>query len=135
MAKAEGRILKTDGVDAINADLLEVFDYTGSEQLIEYKTDEFSAVCPFSGLPDYANLSIKYIPDKVCIELKSLKYYIISFRNVGIYQEAATAIIFENIKKILEPKYLYISLDYNVRGGILSHTEMILGNLPNKYKK
>ncbi|MBU0581081.1 MAG: preQ(1) synthase, partial [Candidatus Margulisbacteria bacterium] len=87
-------------------------------QKVEIITEEFSAVCPFSGLPDLAKLTIKYIPNGKCIELKSLKYYIISFRNVGIYQEAATDRIYKDMKKVLSPKKLMVQTIYNIRGGL-----------------
>ena len=118
MAKAEGKIFKFDSEKAIKADFLETIDYKGETQDITYETDELSAVCPFSGLPDYGFLSINYVPDKKIIELKSLKYYLISFRNVGIYQEALTNRIYKDLKKVLKPRYLKIQTDYNTRGGI-----------------
>ena len=80
------------------------------------ETDEFSAVCPYSGLPDFAKLTIRYSPDR-CIELKSLKYYIISYRSVGIFQEHATARIAEDLFRVLEPQMLEVITLYNVRGG------------------
>jgi 7-cyano-7-deazaguanine reductase len=104
--------------DAIRADLLESFDYDGVEQEIVCETDEFSAVCPFSGLPDIARVTVTYVPTKRCVELKSLKYYYVSFRNVGIYQEHATDRILRDLVALLQPKRLTVVTDYNVRGGI-----------------
>ncbi len=118
MPKAEGKKYRFQPETEIDAKVLETISYKGKKQLIEYRTKEFSAVCPFSGLPDIAEVIIRYIPDKKIIELKSLKYYFISFRNVGIYQEAATDRIFTDIKKLLSPKYLYVETNYNTRGGI-----------------
>jgi len=118
MPKAEGKKFKFESEKAIRTDFLETIEYKGETQNITYDTDELSAVCPFSGLPDYGILMINYIPDKKIIELKSLKYYIISFRNVGIYQEALTNRIYKDLKKVLKPKYLRIETDYNLRGGI-----------------
>ncbi|HVX89908.1 MAG TPA: preQ(1) synthase, partial [Gemmatimonadales bacterium] len=77
----------------------------------------FSAVCPFSGLPDFATLTIRYIPGKSCVELKSLKYYVLSYRNVGIYQEHATAKLAEDLFGVLKPKSLTVTTVYNIRGG------------------
>ena len=102
----------------INSSLLQSFPYKGERQLIQYTTKEFSAVCPFSGLPDIATVIIEYIPDKLCIELKSLKYYFVSFRNVGIYQEMATDRIFKDLYRLIKPKYLSAKTIYNTRGGI-----------------
>ncbi|MCE5300393.1 MAG: preQ(1) synthase [Spirochaetia bacterium] len=118
MPRAEGRSYMFGPESAIDTKCLETIDYTGGRQLIEYKTGEFSAVCPFSGLPDIAAVIIRYIPKGKIVELKSLKYYFISFRNVGIYQEKATDRIFKDIKKLLTPSYLYVETVYNTRGGI-----------------
>ncbi|MFA5929214.1 MAG: preQ(1) synthase [Candidatus Margulisiibacteriota bacterium] len=118
MPKAEGKLFKFDKPSSIRTDYLEVFPYTGEKQFITYTTDEFSAVCPFSGLPDIAQVTIQYIPKKHCLELKSLKYYYISFRNVGIYQEAVTDKIFKDIFKILKPAFMRVETTYNTRGGI-----------------
>ncbi|HRU39339.1 MAG TPA: preQ(1) synthase [Candidatus Goldiibacteriota bacterium] len=118
MAKAEGRIFKFETEKSINTGLLETIRYDGGRQVIEYRTREFSAVCPFSGLPDIAEVIIRYVPSVKIVELKSLKYYFISFRNVGIYQEKATDRIFNDLKKLLKPKYLYVETVYNTRGGI-----------------
>jgi 7-cyano-7-deazaguanine reductase len=127
MPKAEGKTFKFESEKSINTGLLETIKYTGGKQLIEYKTKEFSAVCPFSGLPDIAEVIIKYIPSNKIIELKSLKYYFISFRNVGIYQEKATDRIFKDVKRLLKPKYLYVETVYNTRGGIDSKCIMETG--------
>jgi 7-cyano-7-deazaguanine reductase len=118
MAKAEGKTYRLEDESHIDTKALETIKYTGGRQVIEYKTAEFSAVCPFSGLPDIADVIIRYIPSDKIIELKSLKYYFISFRNVGIYQEKATDRIFSDVKKLLAPKYLYVETTYNTRGGI-----------------
>jgi 7-cyano-7-deazaguanine reductase len=118
MAKAEGRLFEFEDEKSIQVELLETIDYSGEKQQITYETNEFNAVCPFSGLPDFGVLKIEYTPKKYIVELKSLKYYLISFRNVGIYQEAATNRIFQDLKKLLKPKALKITTLYNTRGGI-----------------
>lgn len=118
MAKAEGLTLPFDGPETINAQILERFSYEGPKQKILYTTGEFSAVCPFSGLPDIATVEVEYVPGKYCVELKSLKYYFLSYRNVGIYQEAVTARIYQDLSKVLEAQYLRIKTVYNTRGGI-----------------
>ncbi len=118
MPEAEGMVLKFDSVDKIDTKVLEKLEYNGLPQMVSYKTDEFSAVCPFSGLPDVATVVIDYIPSSSIVELKSLKYYFISFRNVGIYQEEMTARIFKDLKQLLVPKYLSVFTKYNIRGGI-----------------
>jgi 7-cyano-7-deazaguanine reductase len=128
MAKAEGLKLDFGGEELINPDYLETFDFDSPNQYIMTETDEFSAVCPFSGLPDMAYVKLEYYPDgKKCIELKSLKYYFISFRNVGIYQEGATKRIFNDLKSKLETDRLKITTVYNTRGGF--DTTCIEGSL------
>lgn len=126
MAKAEGLSRKFLDIKNIDPTILETFDYNlpglikGAlpAQLIKYETKEFSAVCPFSGLPDIGTVLIEYIPHKKVLELKSLKYYFLSYRDVGIYQEHATQKIFDDITNILKPKKLVITTIYNTRGGI-----------------
>ena len=120
MPAAEGKIFSFEDENSIKTDFLETIDYTGNPQKIKYETDEFSAVCPFSGLPDIAKVEIDYIPDKKIVELKSLKYYFMSYRNVGIYQEAVTDRIYKDLYNILSPEYLSVKTVYNVRGGILA---------------
>ena len=117
MPTAESRSLPFTGPDAIDVAVLETFPYQGPDQEIVTTTREFSAVCPFSGLPDIADLTLRYIPSDRCVELKSLKYYIMSFRNVGIYQEHATARIAEDLQQLLRAKELTVTTKYNVRGG------------------
>lgn len=120
MATPEGRSLPFVGPEHVDTGVLETFPYDGPAQEIETTTDEFSAVCPYSGLPDYATLTVRYVPGKSCIELKSLKYYVTSYRNVGIYQEHATAKIAEDLFKALAPARLTVETVYNVRGGFLT---------------
>ena len=118
MVEAEGKKLDFLPESAIENEVLETFPYEGVKQLIHYRTEEFSAVCPFSGLPDIARVDIHYIPKDRCLELKSLKYYFVSYRNVGIYQEHATDRIFKDIWEVLKPQWLKVTTKYNIRGGI-----------------
>ena len=128
MPKAEGKQFEFLDESHINPGFLETFDFDSPNQLITTETDEFSAVCPFSGLPDLAYVKIEYHPDGgKCVELKSLKYYFISFRNVGIYQEAVTKRIYLDLKIALNTKRLRITTIYNTRGGF--DTTCVEGNL------
>lgn len=120
MATAEGRTIPFTGPEAIDVAVLETFGYEGPDQEIVTETDEFSAVCPFSGLPDVAHLTLRYVPRDRCIELKSLKYYVMSYRNVGIFQEHATARLAEDLQRVLEAQTLSVTTRYNVRGGFLT---------------
>ena len=118
MAKAEGKNFNYDDTSKINADFLETFPFESVDQYIKTETNEFSAVCPFSGLPDLAKVRIEYFPTGgKCIELKSLKYYFTSFRNVGIYQEGATKRIYDDLSSILKTNKIQITTIYNIRGG------------------
>ena len=130
MAKAEGKIFNYDDASKINASFLETFPFESVDQYIKTETNEFSAVCPFSGLPDLAKVRIEYFPaGGKCIELKSLKYYFTSFRNVGIYQEGATKRIYDDLSSILETKKIQITTIYNIRGGF--KTTCIEGSINN----
>ena len=130
MAKAEGKIFNYDDTSKINADFLETFPFKSVDQYIKTETNEFSAVCPFSGLPDLAKVRIEYFPTGgKCVELKSLKYYFTSFRNVGIYQEGATKRIYDDLSSILETKKIQITTIYNIRGGF--KTTCIEGSINN----
>ena len=117
-AYAEGKTFDFLQEEAIQQELLKTFTYQGPKQRICYKMKEFSAVCPFSGLPDYGIVWVKYIPYHTIVELKSLKYYFQTFRQVGIYQEDATARIFNDLFPLLQPQRLVVKTRYNTRGGI-----------------
>jgi 7-cyano-7-deazaguanine reductase len=92
-----------------------------ARQVVVYETEqgEFSALCPFSGLPDFGVLRVEYVPGTWILELKSLKYYLLSWRTIGAAQEDITAYAYEDIRRHLEdPDYLVVTTVYNVRGGI-----------------
>lgn len=92
-----------------------------AKQVVTYETQpgEFTALCPFSGLPDFGVLRVEYVPGSFILELKSLKYYILSWRNIGAAQEDITAFIFKDLLAMLkDPGYLVVTTVYNVRGGI-----------------
>jgi 7-cyano-7-deazaguanine reductase len=104
----------------IRPDLLETFpyEYPGSPAIVEVSTDEFTAVCPWSGLPDFGTIVIKYLPDDRVLELRSFKYYLLSYRNVGIYQEHAANRILADLLRACAPQWMELDLDYRVRGGV-----------------
>jgi 7-cyano-7-deazaguanine reductase len=85
---------------------------------IEFETNELTALCPFTGHPDFYTLKVRYKPDKSVVELKSVKLYIEKFRNLRTTHETLLNIIFEEFKSLLSPKYLFVELKVNVRGGI-----------------
>jgi 7-cyano-7-deazaguanine reductase len=94
------------------------FDYPGSATEVVYETEEFTCVCPWTGLPDFARLAIRYVPDLSLVELKSLKYYLTSYRNVGILQEHAINRILKDLVQLLAPLSMVIEADYKERGGL-----------------
>jgi 7-cyano-7-deazaguanine reductase len=120
MTKALDKTLHVQNVSAIDAKVLDTFpyEYAGNDIIINIDTEEFTAVCPWSGLPDFAFIRIDYVPRRVCIELRSLKYYLLSYRNVGIYQEHAVNRILNDLVKCASPKWMKVTADYRVRGGI-----------------
>jgi 7-cyano-7-deazaguanine reductase len=105
---------------SVDASCLLVFpyEYSGNNSVVTIKTDEFSAVCPWTGLPDIGLLSIEYKPGTSCIELKSLKYYLLSYRSVGIVQEHVANRILADLVDVCIPEWMKVTLAYNVRGGM-----------------
>lgn len=105
--------------------LLESFDNPNinKDYLIKIKVPEFTCLCPKTGQPDFANVSIKYIPKELCVELKSLKLYMTSYRNIGAFHEAITNKICNDLVNIIAPNYLEIKIKFNVRGGIYTEVQ------------
>jgi 7-cyano-7-deazaguanine reductase len=99
---------------------LELFDNPriGRDYTITIKCPEFTSVCPKTGQPDFGTIIIEYIPDKLCIELKSLKYYMQGFRNKGIFYEALTNEILDDLTAAAGPKWMKITSQFTPRGGI-----------------
>ena len=92
----------------------------GRDYLIEHTCHEFTSVCPKTGQPDFATLRIRYVADRHCVELKSLKFYLQSFRNRGIFFEAVINEICDELVAVLKPRRLVVEGDFRVRGGISS---------------
>ena len=108
------------GTKAILENHLEAFDNrtTDRRYQIEFSCPEFTCLCPRSGFPDFATIFIKYVPDKKCVELKSLKLYINSFRDKGIFHEDVTNNILKDLVALLDPHYIEVVADFTVRGNI-----------------
>lgn len=85
---------------------------------IQFECPEFTCVCPKTGQPDFATIRISYIPDKLCVELKSLKLYLWSYRDEGAFHEAVTNKILDDLVKAVKPRQMEIEGDFYVRGGI-----------------
>ena len=104
---------------------LEVVDnqYVDRDYMVKVSIPEFSCVCPRTGMPDYAVIDIHYIPDKYIVELKSLKLYIVEFRNIGIFHEHVTNKIMDDFKKAASPRKIEVWGRFNPRGGICTVVE------------
>lgn len=102
--------------------ILQTFENPGDpakgDYLINIELPEFTALCPLTGNPDFATIVMMYVPDKLCVELKSLKLFISSYRSDGIFHEAVTNQIFSILKDLLEPKFLCLIGDFNRRGNV-----------------
>jgi 7-cyano-7-deazaguanine reductase len=85
---------------------------------IEIRCPEFTSVCPKTGLPDFGEIVIRYVPDRACLELKALKYYLIEFRNKGIFYEAVTNQILDELVAACRPRRMTVTGDFSVRGGL-----------------
>ena len=128
------RRFDVESVNAVDVDVLETFpyEYPGRVVVIDIDTNEFTAVCPYSGLPDFATVRIHYIPDKVLLELRSVKYYLLSYRNVGIYQEHAVNRILDDLVRCCKPKWMQVVADYNTRGGVHTVASIESGKRMNR---
>ena len=99
---------------------LETFDNPQPERdyAIRIRIPEFTCLCPKTGQPDFATLHLEYVPNRRCVELKSLKLYIWSFREEGAFHEAVTNRILADLVRVCEPRFMRIRAEFNVRGGI-----------------
>lgn len=115
-----------DSYEAIDTDVLEAipFEYPGSGTDVVYIDPEFTSVCPWTGLPDFGTLTIRYVPGDRLVELKSLKYYLNSFRNVGILQEHVVNRIKDDLVKLLDPVSLTVSAEFRPRGGLSTQVQV-----------
>ena len=90
----------------------------GRDYEIEIRCHEFTSLCPKTGLPDFGEINISYVPDELCLELKALKYYMLDFRNKGIFYEAATNQILDDLVNACSPRRMTVTGDFSIRGGI-----------------
>jgi len=105
--------------------LLETFEnkYPNRDYTVTHIAPEFTSLCPKTGQPDFATITVEYIPDKLCVELKSLKFYLNSYRNDGIFFESVTNKILDDLVEVTKPRYMLITAEFNTRGGISSVIE------------
>jgi len=122
----EGKDYKQVDLNSIRKQLkkaapLETFKFTEmspGEHWVSISSPEFTAICPFSDYPDFGTVTIEYVPDQRCLELKSFKLYINAFRNVKIFHETVTEVIFADFLEAVKPKKAHIIVDMNARGNV-----------------
>jgi len=116
--KVKYQAVSPDIVESAQLDPID-YHYAGQRDVeIVIRQPEFTSVCPMTGLPDFGKITITYRPDKQIIELKSLKYYLMQYRNVGIYYEHVVNRILEDLVAVLKPKFMEVVGDFTSRGGI-----------------
>jgi 7-cyano-7-deazaguanine reductase len=103
------------------------------DYLIHFECPEFTCLCPRTGQPDFATIRIRYVPDRVCVELKSLKLYLWSYREEGAFHEAVTNGILDDIVEAVQPRAIEVAGDFNVRGGI--HTVVVVRHPQDALKR
>jgi len=105
--------------------LLETFEnkYPNRDYSVTHIAPEFTSLCPKTGQPDFATITLEYIPDKLCVELKSYKFYLQSYRNDGIFFESVTNKILDDLVEVTQPRYIKVTAEFNTRGGISSVIE------------
>lgn len=115
-----GLIIEETPLEALGLHPLETFEYKykGKEITISFTCPEFTAICPFSDFPDFAAIKIDYVPNELCVELKSLKLYINSFREVKMFHEHVVNRIMEDFVRACDPLRVEMEGDFNVRGNI-----------------
>ena len=96
----------------------------GNDYTIRITTPEFTCLCPLTGQPDFAELHLEYIPDQLCVELKSYKLYMVSFRDTAAFHEAITNQIVKTLSDLTQPRFMRLTAEWNVRGGI--YTEVVV---------
>ncbi len=115
-----------DKPTATPSKVLEVFENPNPERDYHIKIDspEFTCLCPKTGQPDFAEIKLDYVPDKLCVELKSLKLYYWSFRNEGHFHEKVTNMIASDLIAAMDPRWLKVTAIFNVRGGVYTTVEV-----------
>lgn len=119
-AKVEGYEGLQDKIRSLKTPKIQTWQniYPDRDYLITIEIPEFTCICPKTGLPDFAVITVRYIPGKACIELKSLKYYELFYRNLGIFHENVVNKFLEDLVKACRPHWMEISAEFNPRGGV-----------------
>jgi 7-cyano-7-deazaguanine reductase len=121
--------------DTVKAQVLECIEYEFKSRRdidITIKQPEYTSLCPMSGLPDVGCITIKYRPDSKLVELKSLKYYLLQYRNVGVFYESLVNRILDDLVSVLEPKFMNVTGDFTARGGITTTVSAVFQGKNNE---
>jgi 7-cyano-7-deazaguanine reductase len=121
--------------DSVKAHVLECIEYEFKSRRdidITIKQPEYTSLCPMSGLPDVGCITIKYRPDSKLVELKSLKYYLLQYRNVGVFYESLVNRILDDLVSVLEPKFMNVTGDFTARGGITTTVSAVFQGKNNE---
>ena len=111
--------------ETVKADLLDPIDYKSHRNInIVIRQPEFTSLCPMTGLPDFGCITVKYRPGEKIIELKSLKFYLLQYRNIGIFYEHVVNRILDDLVEKLDPKWMEVTGDFTSRGGITTQTSV-----------
>lgn len=119
---------KIKSPDTVKTDVLDCIEYEFKSRRdidIIIKQPEYTSICPMSGLPDVGCITIKYRPDTKIVELKSLKFYLLQYRNVGIFYESLVNRILDDLVAVLEPKFMEVTGDFTARGGITTRVSAV----------
>lgn len=119
-----------------NASLLDTFSSpAASPFVIEHVSEEFTSLCPVTGHPDFGRITLRYVPGETCVELKSLKLYYQSFRNEGIFYEAVTNRIRDDLAAAMQPRWMQVITEWKGRGGIHSRIIATHGDVPVEWAR
>lgn len=118
---------------SIDSSLLKAIPYEMEAEIeVSYVTEEFTTLCPWTELPDFGRLTITYVPHKKLVELKSLKYYLLSYRNAGIINEHAVARILKDLSSLVKPRSMEVKIEFTPRGGIKT---VVVGRYPQRSRR
>jgi 7-cyano-7-deazaguanine reductase len=119
LTQLEEKSVLTDAQIANPRSILEAFENPNPNRdyQVQFVFPEFTSLCPVTGQPDFATITIRYVPDKLCVEMKSLKLYFFAYRNKGIFYEAVTNTILDDLVALLNPRRMTVIGDFAVRGG------------------
>lgn len=121
-----------DNIKILKTPVVETWknQYPGRNYIIKIDISEFTSICPRTGLPDFAQIFIRYVPDRLCLELKSLKYYMVFYRDIGIFNEHVVNKMLDDLVKSCKPIWMEVVGEFNARGGIKTTVTAEYGKRP-----